>query len=748
MNDLLASLKRHRLLIALNLLVTLLFLLYGAREFDWPFLRQLENTAYDTRLLLTMPDSVDPRIVIVDIDEKSLTEEGRWPWSRDRVALLVSELFDTYQVKVLGFDIVFAEPDRSSGLNVLEELGKTAFRDISQYAERLHDLRVKLDYDQLFADSLKGRPVVLGYYFNETRTRGDVSKIGKLPPPTFVEGSFAGKKIDFLTAFGYGANLPRVQAAAAAAGHFNPAVDEDGVVRRVPMLYQYESQLYQSLALAMAKEVLGIKRVIPEYVDPPWGSKSYSGLEWLRLGERLIPVDQHLQTLVPYRGRQASFPYLSATDVLHGRADATVLAGAIAIVGTTAPGLMDLRVTPVQRAYPGVEVHANLLSGILDQSIKEAPAYTIGAEFVALLLIGLIMGLSLPLVSPLAATVITVAVLTLVIGINMAAWQNGNLVLPVASSVVLTVVLFLLDMSYGFFVERRGKRQLSGLFGQYIPPELVDEMSSDPGAYSLEAESRNMSVLFSDVRGFTTISEGLDPPELSRLMNELLTPLTQIIHKHRGTIDKYMGDAIMAFWGAPLADADHARHAVAAGMEMIDRLKTLRKEFAARGWPEVNIGVGINTGIMSVGNMGSEFRMAYTVMGDAVNLGSRLEGLTKEYGVSIIVSESTLREVPNFAFRELDRVRVKGKNEPVAIYEPIGAAVEVEKAVRDELKLYEQALKYYRKQDWDRAELQFLNLRKLARNRKLYQMYTERVAHYRATPPAADWDGTFTHTSK
>ncbi|MEY4099254.1 MAG: hypothetical protein RL300_425, partial [Pseudomonadota bacterium] len=279
-------------------------------------------------------------------------------------------------------------------------------------------------------------------------------------------------------------------------------------------------------------------------------------------------------------------------------------------------------------------------------------------------------------------------------------------------------------------------------------PELVDEMAKDPGAYSLEGSSRDMTVLFSDVRGFTTISEGLDPRQLTQLMNEFLTPMTHVIHHHRGTIDKYMGDAIMAFWGAPVEDPDHARHALLAAMEMVTKLDSLQDHFKSKGWPPIKIGVGLNTGDMTVGNMGSEFRLAYTVMGDAVNLGSRLESLTKNYGVTLIVSEFTSARVPDFAYRELDCVRVKGKDKPVKILEPIGPEHELKADERDELALYNLALGLYRAQQWGQAREAFARLHLLTPTRALYPMYLERITHFEQTPPAADWDGTYTFLTK
>jgi len=357
------------------------------------------------------------------------------------------------------------------------------------------------------------------------------------------------------------------------------------------------------------------------------------------------------------------------------------------------------------------------------------------------------MALLLPLVSPLLAAAGTLGIVAMVTAGTFIAW-NGNLILPLASPLLLIVLIFMLHMTYGFFIESRGKRQLANLFGQYIPPELVDEMSESPQEYSLEGENREMTVLFSDVRGFTSISEGMDPRQLTQLMNALLTPMTRVIHKNRGTIDKYMGDAIMSFWGAPLADSEHARHALYAAMEMMDELKIMQQDFKQRGWPDVNIGIGLNTGNMNVGNMGSEFRMAYTVLGDAVNLGSRLEGLTKNYGVNIIVSATTMAEIPEFVFRELDLVRVKGKNEPVAIFEPIGHKNDLEKSVTSELRAYKQALKAFHAQSWDKAELDFFNLTRLDPDRLLYQVYLDRIAFFRNEPPGDDWDGVFTHTSK
>jgi len=748
MSAILSKIRDNGVRISLSFIVLLFFIAHAADWFRVGFIQKMEYIAYDQRLLLTMPNTVDKRIVIVDIDEASLTAEGRWPWSRDKLAKFVELLFDEYESAIVGFDIVFAEPDESSGLKVLEQLAQSELKDDEMFHAQLHLLRPELDYDGRFAETIQKYPVILGYYFNFVSAGEQASKIGELPAPTFVKGTFKGKRVAFLQADGYGGNIPQLRSSALGSGHFNPVNDPDGVVRRVPMLIEHDGAYYDSLSLEMVRHLLGSNEITPRFEKPAFGGKDYSGLEWLQVGDKLVPVDGRVQALVPYRGRKGSFPYISATDVLHGNADKSLLKGATVLVGTTAPGLLDLRSTPVAEAYPGVEVHANLIGGIVDGTIKQLPEYTLGAEVLLLLLFGTVMAVLVPILSPLAATLATVGLLLLYLALNMVVWTVGNFVLPLASGLMMLLTMFVLNMSYGYFIETRGKRQITGLFGQYIPPELVDEMADHPETYSLEAESREMTVLFSDVRGFTTLSEGLNPKELSELMNMFLTPMTRVIHEQRGTIDKYMGDAIMAFWGAPIDDVNHARNAVDAGMLMIEKLEEVNAAFASRGWPEIRIGVGINTGVMSVGNMGSEFRMAYTVLGDAVNLGSRLEGLTKGYGVSVIVSESTKRAVPEYAYRELDRVRVKGKDKPVAIYQPLCLKEALDKQWKDELKLYKEALRLYRAQEWDMAEMNLLNLQRSSRSPGLYKMYVERVAEYRQRPPGERWDGVFTHTSK
>ena len=740
-----AFIKRHLARYAMGLALVLVMLGHASQIYRIELIDRLDAIFFDARLRLTMPRTIDDRIVIVDIDEKSLAEQGRWPWGRDRLASLMDKLFEHYNVRLVGFDVVFAEPDVSSGIKALDTLAGRELRDNTAFQGALRDMRPKLDYDARFAEALKKRKVILGYYLSNLE--GGQSS-GVMPAPVLPAGTFEGKPLAITRWQNYGANLPIFQAAAAGAGHFNPLLDFDGISRRVPLLAEYKGAYYESLALGMVRALFDFPPVMPGFADP---TDRYAGLEWLELpmpqGVLRMPVDENVATLVPYRGPQGSFNYVSASDVLNARVEAAKLKDRIVLVGTTAPGLMDLRSTPVATAYPGVEVHANLIAGMLDGTIKHKPGYLLGADVLQVLVAGLLMVFLLPILSPFKATLLGGFILFLLGSLNFFLW-HANLVMPLACVLLLVALLYAFNMSWGYFVESKTKRQFTELFGQYVPPELVDEMAKNPEGYSMSGRKADLTVLFSDVRGFTTISEALEPDQLAALMNEYLGAMTKVIRNRRGTLDKYIGDAIMAFWGAPVENPDHARFAVLTAIEMQVEMQELNKRLMAKGWPEMRIGVGVNTGPMTVGDMGSPVRKAYTVMGDAVNLGSRLEGITKQYGVGIIIGEGTKDQLgKDFVLRELDRVRVKGKAEPVGIYEPLGLVEQVDPAVIEQVKMWNQTLHAYRAQDWDRAEMLLLNLTR-SRPNYLYDLYAKRIHSYREDPPGDDWDGVTTFATK
>jgi adenylate cyclase len=733
---------RNQPRLLLGLAILFLFLLNTVWRLG--LLDGLERQAYDLRVRATVPDTVDDRIVIADIDEKSLNALGRWPWSRDIVARMLDTLFDKYHVRVVAFDVVFAEKEKDAGLGLLDEMATGPLRDDARFQDEFHRRAAALDHDGRFAASLARRNVVLGMVFSPDRGDG----LNPLPAPFATLGAEGAAALpDLPHPHSYTANLDALSRNARVTGFFdNPDIDADGIFRRVPLFQLYGDKLFPSLALATVHMALGA----PPVRLVTGKSGGYNAVEGVALGsgsdEVFIPTNERSDVLVPWRGKSGSFPYIPIVDILNGKVAPNVLKDRIVFVGTSAPGLLDLRSTPLEKSYPGVEVHANIVSGILDDMVRHAPAWVMGVEVLMLIAIALVTLLLTTLLAPLWQVLVTLGLGIAIVVVNMLAWNHG-LVLPLASPLLLLIVLFTYIMSYGYFIESQGKRSITRLFGQYVPPDLVDEMAKDPEAISLAGESRELTVLFSDVRDFTSISEGLPATELAALMNAYLTPMTRLIHKHRGTIDKYMGDAIMAFWGAPVHDANHARLALQTALDMKAELVTLQAEFRARGWPAVNIGIGLNTGAMNVGNMGSEFRMAYTVMGDAVNLGSRLEGLSKNYGVTIVVSESVRAAVPDHAYRSLDCVRVKGKLEPIRIYEPLGPQAELDAAARTRLEQWESAMQAYCGQRWDDAE-RLLRALLESDDRKLYHLYLERIAQFRETPPPANWDGVFTYTTK
>ncbi len=726
-------------------LITLLFMAHTAHWLHIPTLQRMENILYDLRMRATLENTVNQNIVIIDIDEESLAKEGRWPWRRDKLAYLVDILFDYYNVKLLGFDVVFSEADTSDGVELLEKLATGPLQKDANFLSAFETMRPHLSYDDMFAASLKNRPVVLGYFASHIKEK--TPEVGMLPTPLAAADQHPFSHLLFKEQ-SYASNLPKLQSTAMHGGFFNnPTVDEDGVYRRLPLLINYNNQLYEALSLALYRTLLGMPEVNFITGDDVYG-KSNNQLEALDIEDFHIPVDKTSTLLVPYRGRQGSFPYVSATDVLNTVVPQEKLKDKIVIVGTSAAGLLDLRVTPVQELYAGVEIHANILSGLINHNLKSRPSYIQGIELIELLLISLLAVFIFPRLPVFLSAIVFSALLVTGIAFNFYCWAILNIDTILATPITLLTALYGIQLFFGFFFESRKKKQMGNMFGQYIPPELVEQMSQSDEEFSLKGESREMTVLFSDVRGFTTISEGMEPQELCELINDILTPVTRVIHDHKGTIDKYIGDAIMAFWGAPMHNPQHATYAVRAGLAILQALKTIQKDFKAKGWPEVDIGIGLNTGTMSVGNMGSQFRIAYTIMGDAVNLGSRLEGLTKQYGVKMIVSESTLQAAPEFTYRELDKVRVKGKHKPITIYEPLGVTEDINSEQLQILELLNQGLHNYRQQQWDAAQNIFEQLAGQYPHDKLYSIYLERIAYYLESPPEIDWDGAFTHTSK
>lgn len=701
--------------------------------------KRLDFLTYDVQLytkLLTHPIKNESPIAIVDIDQKSLTEQGRWPWARSKLAKLVNNL-QAAGVAVIAMDMTFPEPEINEALDIQKTLVTQKINN-PQLSKALETIAPYFGNDVLFAESLKKSKSILGFIFQGDKEYNSLNK------PIMTLQSPVDKDLTFFVAKGFIGNIPLLQQAATSLGFINVFADEDGVIRRVPLLIRDGDGLYPSLALEAARTYLfgpSIKLISAQYGNS-------MRLEGLELAGHAIPTDAKAQILVPFIGGRGSFPYFSATDVINNKIPAKALQDKIVFLGVSAVGLGDLQPTPVQSGYPGVEIHASIAYGILQDAFYYKPPWALGAELVITIFLGLLLIFIFPYLGAALLIILTVAIPGLLILINGWFWNNMGLVLSMLMPILFTILLAIANLAYGFLFESRRRVQVQEMFGQYVPAKHIDQMLKTSSNFGLSGEDREMTVLFADIRNFTSISEPLQASDLKELLNQYLTPMTQIIFDNQGTVDKYVGDLIMAFWGAPLADKQHAKHALESALAMQKSLTKLAPEFYKQNWPEINIGIGLNTGVMTVGDMGSKFRKNYTVLGDSVNLASRLENLTKFYGVKIIASQSTCQGQNEFIFRLLDKVKVKGKTQGVEIYEVICQRAELADELQQELQISARALTYYFEQRWEESLDLFNKLTKEHPETKLYQIYISRIISYQENPPPKDWDGIFQHIEK
>lgn len=711
---------------------------------DWRLaqwmLQRVDFLSFDIRYQLLNPvkDLKRHPIVIVDVDELSLKEQGRWPWSRAKMAQLVQALYDAGVVMV-GMDVVYAEPEANPVDVLLQGLANTD----AELAKTLNDLAPGFAYDEQFANAL-GSDTVLGYFFYQQSG----SESGSLPEPVLSLSPQRQSQLVIIAMNSHSGNIDVLHDHALSAGYLTIVPDPDGVVRRAPLVLRYHDKVYSAFALEMARQFLFVDQVQLQT------AMQYQAevIERVTLDTFEIPTNARGQALVPYLGKARSFPYISATDVLNQRVSDDRLQGAIVLIGTSAWGLGDLKTTPLSAEYPGVEVHANLLNGILNSQgdkpvFPHRPDLARQMTAIVLLLTGFFLSLVLPRLNPFALVSASLLLVIGIVGANFYLWKTYLLDLPLAPHLILTTALTIYIFADGFWRENLQRMRIKRMFGQYVPPAHVEEMVGTEGDFGFAGESKELTVLFSDIRSFTTISENLNAADLKRMLNRYFTPITKIIFDHDGTIDKYVGDMVMAFWGAPLDDPRHAGKAVQAALDMLAKTEALKPEFKHEGLPEINIGIGINTGLMNVGDMGSEYRRAYTVLGDAVNLGSRLEGVTKFYGVKLLVSETTQVQAPEFQYRLIDRIRVKGKKEPITVYEPICRLDECAPELAEEVACFHMALFNYYYQRWDKVETIISDLNQ-RRSQPIYQLYLDRIATLRQQDLGEDWDGVFTHTSK
>ncbi|RUO39360.1 adenylate/guanylate cyclase domain-containing protein [Aliidiomarina taiwanensis] len=720
----------------------ILFVVLGEQVGIWPsqVLQRLEWLTYDERVLATLSDAKDPSIVIVDIDEESLQAIGQWPWPRAQVAQLLFTLFEDYNIQFAGLDVIFAEPET----NLLEQ----QWQELYQAYPGLPESPPFPSGDDLLRQVIAAYPVVPSFYFDTGQASQVTPSSGVLPRPLTVTNSETDwQQLPIYQPRRYTSNAFTVQPAPSVGGFFdNPMVDSDGVFRRVPLVQRWHEQLYPSLPLAMFYTLLGQPPVTLDAV-PAAGMLHLEGID---VGGFYFPTDPHTAVLVPWAGKREHFPYISAAHVLEGRVQPESLEGKIVLLGTSAPGLMDLRSTSVGAVFPGVEIHANVLAGMLQMSFRSEPGYSLAITVLTLFVLGLLMTWLYPRLRAVQLIGLSLFLLGTIVTGNMYAWHQG-LVLPIASVILLTALMTVWHLTLNFWRESHAKKQVADQFGMYIPPELVKDIVASPEAQDMAGQEKELTVLFSDIRGFTTFSEKIPPAELTQVMNRLLTPVTQAIHAHQGTIDKYMGDAVMAFWGAPLSDEKHALHAVEGALAMQEALTEINREFVQEGKQALAMGVGIHTGLMNVGNMGSSFRMAYTVLGDNVNLGARLESLTKNYGVDILISEITQQKIAPtglFLLRKVDKVRVKGRFAPVEIFQLLGKKEQLNEQVQAMVASFENALSIYEQANFAEALQAFQQHLGLYPDDQVAQLYLIRCENYLSTPPPDNWDGVFTHKEK
>lgn len=727
---------RDRLLpSAMGLVLTVLaFHAYESGGLLSNFMQRIEGLAYDFRYNAILPDKtvVDDRIVIVELDEQSLAKEGHWPWSRDKVARMTDILFEN-SAAVVGFDILFAEPQDNSADAVRQKINKSV---APQLYQRLSELLPEFDYDKRLAESFRDRDVVLGYTFHSQ----ELEEEGVLPP-AIATGSDLNWNINFIKAMpSYTSSLPVLTEPAAVTAFITTFRDPDGILRRTPLLLRYNESLYASFALELAKTYFIIDEI--EINTAQVGTQSVP--DSISLGSIEIPIDEFGQAIIPYRGPSPAYPYISASDLLGNNFSSGFFENKIVIVGATALALGDVVATPVQSIYPGVEVHASILSSILDDNFPVKPSWATGVNFIVTLLLGVVLALLMPWLSPVLLVTTGLLVSAGLVGVNTWFWHEQRLVFQVVLPVLLVISLTIMNLAYGFLIEARQRNQLKSMFGQYIPPQLVDQLLHATDAkLSMESENRELTVLFADIRGFTEISESLAPHELKALLNQFFSHMTRVIFKNNGTIDKYVGDMIMAFWGAPVKYERHAQSAVEAAMEMAAIVERLKPEFRRQALPEINIGIGLNTGLMNVGDMGSKYRRSYTVIGDAVNLASRLEALTKYYGVTSVISGYTRVQLKGIICKKLDKVQVKGKSVGVEVYQPVCTEDGLTEALKRELGLHHTALEYYWQQQWDDAWRIFEQLLAEFPETRLYSLYLERIEAIRHSPLGSEWNGIY-----
>jgi len=726
--------------LARGLALLLLLALAALRIFDPLPIQELRVRVFDLFQVMQPREATERPVVIIDIDEQSLRSVGQWPWPRTRIADLISRLTQMGAL-VIAFDVVFAEPDRMS-----PSVAANEFRDLDDATRT--KLRALPSNDAVLADALKNSRVVLG----ESGLPFAVAQPEGARPPIGL-ATMGGDPRPFLLNFpGLLRNVPQLEQSASGRGLFTIRAERDGIVRRVPIVMQAQGTVMPSLSLEMLRVASGSNTVLVRSDNAGVQSAAVPGF--------VIPTDRNGQLWIHFSPHDKA-RYVSAGDVLEGKVPADRIARRLVLIGTSAVGLLDSKTTPIDPVMPGVEVHAQVLESVLTQSVLTSPNYAIGVELIAALVLGIAIIWLAPILSPALLLAFGAAIVVLTVGASWYFYQQAGLLFDATYPLLSSALVYLTLVFSNYISEQAQRRRIRSAFGQYLSPALVEQLAQSPEKLVLGGEEREMSILFSDVRGFTTISELYkdDPQGLTSLMNSFLTPLTNAIIDHKGTIDKYMGDAVMAFWNAPLHDELHEYNACEAALEMLHRVDTLNRqreqqanETGQRFIP-IRVGVGINTGRCVVGNMGSDLRFNYSVLGDPVNLASRLEGQSKNYGVPIILGSKTASGLRDkFAVLELDCITVKGKTEPESVYTVLGRADVAGSERFGRLNhTVAEMLARFRRQDFSGAADSIARCREIDDGfglGHLLDLYAERIRGFLQNPPPPDWNGVVVLESK
>jgi adenylate cyclase len=698
-----------------------------------PFLDLMELKTMDLRFQTRERIKPGPDIVLAVIDEKSITREGKWVWPRTKFADLVAKLSQA-GARVIAFDIGFLEPDNKQVFETIDAIQ----RDIKNLGARnpaienyLDKLKIEKENDRRLAQAIKTSrsKVVLGYFFQmdpanaEYMTEEEIQIHQKnISNSMYNAEHYSSRKarlVPLVEPVYPQSNIQEISAAALMSGYFNMIPDIDGVIRWLPGVLKFRDTLYAPLSLASVSAFRN--GAIEIMIDD-------NGVREISIGNLTIPTDEQGRILINYRGEQKSFPHIPVSDILNGDVPPSTFKDKIVMVGATAIGIYDLRVTPFGTVFPGLEIHANIVDSILSEDFLYQPEWAAIFDVLAILVLGLFLGIVLPRVTVIPGLAAGLVVFSSYIIFCQYLFSKHGMALNLVYPLSVILLVYVSITAYRYFVETRQKRFIKDAFSVYLAPTVVKQLIESPEHLELGGEEREITAFFSDVQGFTGISETLTPHEIVELLNEFLTEMTDIILRHEGTVDKFEGDAIIAFFGAP----------------MQKRLAQLRTKWRAESRPELKMRIGICTGLAVVGNMGSEKRLDYTMMGDTVNTAARLEGVNKRYGIYTLISETTRKSAGNeITVREVDTIKVVGRKKPVTVFELMGYNEHIDKSIKETIAKYQQGLQAYRDQNWNQAIKLFKAVQAILPDDGPSKTMLARCYEYKLEPPGESWNGAY-----